>query len=245
MSGLGTLVNAAAVIAGGLVGSLFGKKINKNIRESMMRASGVAVIFIGISGALSGLLTVSVTDGTLSTDKTLLLIVSLIAGTLIGESIKIEKHVNTFGEFLKRKTKSDTDNGFVGAFVNTSLVVCVGAMAIVGAIEDGINGNHSTLFAKSLLDFIIVIAMSSTLGKGCIFAFVPIAVLQGSVTALAKFAEPFLSIGSVISDMSLVGNVLIFCVGINICFGKKFNVGNMLPSLVAAIAYSIIKYYLR
>ncbi|MBQ9946397.1 MAG: DUF554 domain-containing protein [Clostridia bacterium] len=242
MPGIGTIVNVAAVIIGGIAGMLFGKKIKEETRQSLMKAAGVSVIFIGISGALSGLL--KITDGILTTDKALMMIVSLIIGTLIGEIAGIEKRLDVFGEWLKRKTNSTEDGGFVGAFVNTSLIICVGAMAVVGAIEDGLSKNPSMLFAKALLDFLIVIIMTSTLGKGCIFAFIPIGIFQGSITALSKLIEPMLSMGTVISDMSLVGNVLIFCVGINICFGKKFNVGNMLPSLIAATIYSIINFYI-
>lgn len=245
MPGIGTIINIAAVIAGGIIGMLFGKRIKPEIRDSLMKAAGVAVIFIGTSGALSGLLRISEEDNsTLTTYGALMMIVSIISGTLIGEIIKIEKRLDRFGEWLKIKAHATEDGGFVGAFVNTSLVICVGAMAVVGAIEDGIGGDPSTLFAKALLDFLIVIIMTSTLGKGCIFAFIPIGIFQGTVTALSKFAEPLLSMGTVISDMSLVGNVLIFCVGINICFGKKFNVGNMLPSLIAAVIYSIIQFYI-
>lgn len=244
MPGIGTIVNVTAVILGGIAGLLFGKKIKEDIRQSLMKAAGVAVIFIGTSGALSGLLRVSENaDGTLTTYGALMMIVSLIIGTLSGELLKIEKKLDRFGEWLKIKTNATEDGGFVGAFVNTSLIICVGAMAVVGAIEDGISKNPSTLFAKALLDFLIVIIMTSTLGKGCIFAFIPIGIFQGTITALSKFAEPLLSMGTVISDMSLVGNVLIFCVGINICFGKKFNVGNMLPSLIVAIIYSVIGFY--
>lgn len=243
MAGIGTAVNVAAVILGGILGIIFGKKIKLGIRDSLMKVSGVAVIFIGTSGALSGLLRIT-EKGTLETDKALLMIISLTVGTLMGELIKIEKRLDKFGEWLKKKTKSTEDGGFVGAFVNTSLIICVGAMAVVGAIEDGIGGNPATLFAKALLDFLIVIIMTSTLGKGCIFAFIPIGIFQGSITALSYFLEPLFSVGSVLSDMSLVGNVLIFCVGINICFGKKFNVGNMLPSLIIAIIYSIISFYI-
>lgn len=244
MPGLGTIVNVAAVIIGGILGMLFGKKIKSEVRDSLMKTAGIAVIFIGTSGALSGLLQVSKnSDGTLTTYGALMMIISLIVGTLIGELIKIEKRLDRFGEWLKKKVNATEDGGFVGAFVNTSLVICVGAMAVVGSIEDGIGGDPTTLFAKALLDFLIVIIMTSTLGKGCIFAFIPIGIFQGSITALSKFAEPLLSMGSVISDMSLVGNVLIFCVGINICFGKKFNVGNMLPSLIVAIIYSVIQFY--
>ncbi len=245
MPGIGTVINVIAVIAGGIIGILFGKKIKLEIRDSLMKTAGIAVIFIGGAGAFSGLLKVSTGNGgTLETYGTLMMIISLIVGTLAGELIKIENKLDRFGEWLKIKCHATEDGGFVGAFVNTSLIICVGAMAVVGAIEDGIGGNPATLFAKALLDFLIVIIMASTLGKGCIFAFIPIAILQGSITALSRFAEPVLSMGTVISDMSLVGNVLIFAVGINICFGKKFRVGNMLPSLIVAIIYSVIQYYL-
>ena len=245
MPGIGTIANVAAVILGGIAGILFGKKINLAIRDSLMKAAGVAVIFIGISGALSGLLRISPdNDGTLTTEGALMMIISLIVGTLAGELLKIEKKLDRFGEWLKKKTGSAGDSGFVGAFVNTSLVICVGAMAVVGSIEDGLKGEPATLYAKALLDFLIVIIMTATLGKGCIFAFIPIGIFQGTITALSRFAEPLFATGTVISDMSLVGNVLIFLVGINICFGKKFNVGNMLPSLIVAIIYSVIIYYI-
>lgn len=243
MPGIGTIVNVIAVILGGVIGMIFGKRIKSDIRDSLMKTAGVAVIFIGVSGALTGLLKIN-SDGSLTTNGALMMIISLIIGTLIGELIKIEKRLDRFGEWLKIKAKATEDGGFVGAFVNTSLVICVGAMAVVGAIEDGIGGNPATLFAKALLDFLIVIIMTSTLGKGCIFAFIPIGIFQGTITLLSKFMEPVLSTGTLISDMSLVGNVLIFCVGINICFGKKFNVGNMLPSLIIAIIYSAISFYI-
>lgn len=243
MPGIGTMVNIAAVIIGGIIGILFGKRIKTETRNSLMKAAGVAVIFIGTSGALSGLLKIS-ENGTLTTDNALMMIVSLTVGTLIGELVKIEKRLDKFGEWLKKKVNASDDGGFVGAFVNTSLVICVGAMAVVGAIEDGISRNPATLFAKALLDFLIVIIMTSSLGKGCIFAFIPIGIFQGSITALSYFLEPVFSMGTVLTDMSLVGNVLIFGVGINICFEKKFNVGNMLPSLIVAIIYSMAEFYI-
>lgn len=244
MPGIGTIVNVIAVIAGGLAGLIFRKRIKPEIRDSLMKVSGVAVIFIGAAGAFSGILKVSQDGSSLETYGALMMIISLVVGTLLGELIKIEKRLDSFGMWLKKKAKADDDGGFVGAFVNTSLIICVGAMAVVGAIEDGISHNPATLFAKALLDFLIVIVMTSTLGKGCIFAFIPIAIFQGTITVLSTVAEPILSMGTVISDMSLVGNVLIFCVGVNICFNKKFNVGNMLPSLIVAIIYSAVNYYI-
>lgn len=241
MPGLGTLVNAAAVIAGALCGMLFGKKINESIRDSLMKILGLCVMFLGAGGAFSGMLKIN--GGKIETYGTMLLIASLTMGTLIGELIRIENGLDRFGSWLKKKVKAENDTGFTAAFVNTSLVVCVGAMAVVGAIEDGLTGDHTTLFAKALLDFLIVMIMSSTMGLGCLFAFIPITLLQGSITALSKLCEPVLSMGSVISDMSLVGSVMIFCVGVNLSFEKKFRVGNMLPSLIIAIAYSVISYY--
>ena len=132
MPGIGTIVNVIAVILGGIAGLVFGKKIKSDIRDSLMKAAGVAVIFIGISGALSGLLKIT-PQGTLSTDKALMMIISLIVGTLLGELIKIEDKLDRFGEWLKIKARATEDGGFVGAFVNTSLIICVGAMAVVHA----------------------------------------------------------------------------------------------------------------
>lgn len=241
MPGLGTIVNVAAVIAGGMIGLLFGKRIKDDIRESLMNVLGLAVIFVGISGALSHLLTIN--NGSLDTYGTLMMIISLVIGTFIGELLKIEAKLEVFGEWLKSKVNKKGDNKFVSAFVNTSLVICVGAMAVVGAVQDGISADHTTLFAKALLDFLIVIIMSSTLGIGCVFAFIPIAVFQGTLTAAASLAQPLLDMGNVINDMSLVGSVMIFCVGYNIAFGKKFNVGNMLPALVIAIIYSVCTFF--
>lgn len=243
MPGLGTIVNAAAVILGALAGMLFGRLINENIRDSLMKVLGLCVMFLGAAGAFSGMLTIN--GGSLESSGTMLMIVSLVVGTLAGELLKIENGLDRFGDWLRKKVKADGDRGFTTAFVNTSLVICVGAMAVVGSIEDGISGDHTTLFAKALLDFLIVIIMSSTMGLGCLFAFIPITILQGSITALARLCEPLLSMGTVIGDMSLVGSVMIFCVGVNLAFGKKFKVGNMLPSLIVAIVYSLISYFAR
>ena len=239
---LGTLVNVGAVIAGALIGVLLGNRIKEELRGALMKVLGLSVMFIGVAGALSRLLTVA-PDGTLATAGTMMMIVSLVLGTLIGELIDIEKWLERFGVWLRKKVHAEKDEGFVAAFVNTSLVICVGAMAVVGSIEDGLTGDHTTLFAKALLDFVIVIIMSSTMGLGCLFAFVPILLLQGSVTALARVCEPVLRIGSAIGNLSLVGAVMIFCIGVNLAFGKKFRAGNMLPALVIAVVWAVVESY--
>lgn len=244
MPGLGTIVNAAAVIAGGVLGLLFGKRINEKIRDSLTATLGLATMFVGVAGALAQMLRPGENGGT-ETYGTLMMIVSLVLGTLIGELLKLEDLLERFGDWLKKKVHAEKDAGFTAAFVNTSLIICVGAMAVVGAIQDGLTGDHTTLFAKALLDFLIVIILASTMGPGCIFAFLPIALLQGSVTALAHAAKPLLESGSVIADISLVGSVMICGVGVNLTFGKKFRMGNMLPALLVALIWSVVSMLLR
>lgn len=243
MPGLGTIVNVAAIILGAIPGMLCGKKLNTDIRNSMTSVLGLSVMFVGIVGALGGMLKVASDGVALESGGTMMMIISLALGTLVGELLKIEDRLETFGTWLRAKAHAENDTGFVPAFVNTSLVVCIGAMAVVGAIEDGLLGQHTTLFAKSLLDFLIVFMLASSMGLGCLFSFVPVGLLQGSITALAKLCEPILSYGTVIADLSTVGAVMIFAVGANLAFGKKFRVGNMLPSLIVAAVYSAVTFH--
>ncbi len=243
MPGLGTIVNMIAIVLGALLGMAVGKKIRQSVRDSLTQVLGLCVMFVGGVGAVKGLLFTPGHENLPDSYPTLMLIVSLVVGTLCGELLQIEKRLEHFGTWLKGKVKAENDVGFVPAFVNTSLVVCVGAMAIVGSVEDGLLGQYATLFAKALLDFLIVIMMASTMGIGCLFSFLPVGILQGSVTALAKLCEPLLSYGTAIDDLSAVGSVMIFAVGINLAFGKKFRVGNMLPALIVAILFSVLFTY--
>ena len=226
---LGTLINTGAVIAGGLLGITLKKGIPERCREVLMQACGVSTIFIGAGGVMSKMLTF--TDGTLETQGTMLLIFSMIIGSLMGR-------LEELGEFLKRKFHTENDSLFVEGFVTSTLVICIGAMAIVGSIEDGLTGNYSTLTAKAILDFVIVTIFASTLGKGVIFSALPLFLYQGAITCLAAIAGNFMST-ELICQLSYVGSALIFCVGVNIAFGKKFAVGNMLPALLIPIVYSI------
>lgn len=164
------------------------------------------------------------------------MIISLTVGALIGELINIEDKMERFGEWLKEKARSSGDTKFVEGFVTASLTVCIGAMAVVGSIEDGLNGDHSTLFAKSVLDFVIITVFAAAYGKGVIFSAIPVAVLQGLITLCARLIEPILTETS-IADLSCIGSMLIFCVGVNLAFGKKFKVGNMLPAVIIPIIW--------
>lgn len=237
MPGLGTLINVVFIIIGGLAGVLFGNRLSEKSRETLLLANAVAVLFIGISGALQHMFVLA-KDGTFESTGTMMLIASLALGAVLGEWIDLENRIERFGEWLKKKSGNDGDSGFVNAFVTASLTVCVGAMAIVGSIEDGASGNHSILFAKAVLDLIIVMVMAASMGKGCIFSAIPVGLLQGCVTALSVLIRPYIT-DQAMSHLSLVGSVLIFCVGVNLFWGKKVRVANLLPSLVIAVIWAV------
>lgn len=236
MVGLGTIINTAAVILGGLIGLCLKNGIKKQLQDSLMHACGVATIFIGASGALSKMLVFG--EGKIETQGTMLLVLSLVIGVALGEWLDIEKRMDGIGEKIKTAVRAQNDNHFVDGFVNVSLIICVGAMAIVGSIQDGISGDYSMLAVKAILDLIIVVIFAATYGVGAVFSAVPILVYQGSITLIAAFFGNFVS-DLIVSDLSFVGSVLIFCVGVNIAFGKKFKVGNMLPALVVPVVYRV------
>ena len=241
MPGLGTIVNAAAIVAGGLFGLLCGKFMKPRIQESLTMACGVCVIFLGTAGAMEKMLSAAA-DGSTTSGGTTTLIASLVLGALIGEIINIEAAMERFGAWLRKVSHSEGDGGFVGGFVNASLTVCVGAMAVVGSIQDGILGDHSTLFAKAVLDLINVMVMPAASGKGCIFSAIPVAIFQGTITALSKLLEPVMT-QHALDNLSLVGSVMIFCVGVNLVWGKKFRVANMLPGLVLAVVCAFLPWF--
>ena len=234
MVGIGTLINTLAVIVGGVIGMCMKNGLKKNYQEILMQACGIATIFIGASGTLAKMFVIE--DGNFSTKGTMLLIFSLVLGGLLGEAAHIEETMDSLGEKIKKAVKAEQDNQFVEGFVNVSLIICVGAMAIVGAIQDGISGDYSLLITKAVLDLVIVVVFASAYGMGAVFSAIPIFVYQGSITLLAAVGGSFLK-EAIISDLSFIGNALIFCVGVNIAFGKKFRVGNMLPALLVPVLY--------
>lgn len=232
MVGLGTLINTGAIVLAGIIGSFFGHHLKQKHQEMLMVASGISVLFIGIAGAMEGMLKVS--DSALVSGQAMLVVLSLTIGGLLGEWLGIEEGFDHFGQWLKEKSGNAKDTSFVNAFVTASLTVCIGAMAIVGAIQDGILGNPSILITKAVLDFIIILVMSTGLGKGSGFSAVPVFLFQGTITLLAQVIKPIMT-AEALANISLVGSVLIFCVGINLVFGQKVRVANLLPSILVAI----------
>ncbi len=235
MIGLGTIINVAAILAGGIIGALFGKFLKESLQSALVKSTGICVMFIGVSGALEKIMTVS--DGKLTSGGTLMMISSMAIGTLVGELINIDGLIERFGEWLKKKTGNAKDVSFVEAFVSASITVCVGAMTVVGSINDGLFGDYSILLVKSLLDFIIIIVMTSSVGKGCVFSAIPVAILQGGFTLAAKIIEPYMT-DAALHNLSLVGSILIFCVGLNLLRKNSVKVANMLPAILVAVIWA-------
>ena len=236
MIGLGTLINTGAVILGGVLGMLLKNGIAKRFEKILMQALGLATVFIGISGVLKYMLVPE--NGGMTVRGTMLLIFSLVIGALLGQLLNIESKMERLGVRLKAMARVKNDSRFVEGFVTTSLIICVGAMAIVGAMEDGLTGDSSTLVAKSLLDFVLVVILTAAYGIGSAFSAIPIFIYQGLITLIAFLFGSVISDG-LIAELSFVGNALIFCVGVNLVREKTFSVANLLPSLLVPIAVEL------
>ena len=237
MPGLGTLVNVLAILAGGILGLLFGNVLGERVQDTLRSACGISTLFLGIGGAMANML--SVENGLLTSGGTLMVVISMALGGTLGGLLDLDGRVERFGVWLRGKTGNDGDARFVDGFVTASLTVCIGAMAIVGAIQDGLYGEYGTLFTKAVLDLLIIMIMSASKGKGCLFSALPVAVLQGGVTALSRLLAPLMT-PAASANLSLVGSILIFCVGVNLIWGPKIRVANLLPALVFAVAWAFL-----
>ena len=226
----GAIINTGAIIAGGLCGHLFGKLLKERHQETLTMACGVGTLFLSVAGAMNYMLHNDLLPG----GGSMLIIACLALGGLIGEILNIENWFERFGEWLKKKTGNAKDKQFVNGFVTASLTVCIGAMAIMGSIQDGISGDWSTLGAKSILDLVIVMVMTCSMGKGCAFSAIPVLLWEGGLTLLATVIKPILT-ETALGYLSLVGSVLIFCVGVNLVWGKKIRVANLLPAVILAV----------
>ena len=213
---LGNVVNALAIILGGLIGLLIRGAIADRYKTGVMHAIGLAVIMIGLRAALSS-------------DAIVITIISMAAGTLVGEWLAIEKRLEQLGGWAEQRLASAGD-GFARGFVTASLLYCVGSMAVVGALESGLKGDHQTLMAKSMLDGITSVVLSSTFGMGVMFAALPVFLYQGGITLSAGWVKPYLS-ADLVSQVTGVGGLLILAIGINILELRRLRVGNMLPAI--------------
>ncbi|MDR3595767.1 DUF554 domain-containing protein [Clostridium sp.] len=228
---LGTIVNALAIIGGCIIGLIVKGRLTEKISSTIMNGLALCVLYIGISGALKG-------------KDTLQIIICIAIGALIGEIIDIDKLLNDLGDFIEKKVNGRRksavrDNVSISeGFVTASLLFCVGAMAVVGSLESGLQGNNSTLFAKSILDGISSIIFASSLGVGVMLSSIPILIYQGSITLLAGVLSTVLT-DTVIANMSAVGSLLIVGLGFNMLGVTKIKVANLLPAIFIPIIYGL------
>lgn len=203
-----------------------------------MMACAVAVIFLGLTGTVKEMLQIGA-DGGVTLVGTNCMLASLIGGAVIGEAIDLEDRMECFGHWLQQKTGSGGNTRFVEGFVTASLTVCIGAMAVIGSINDRLLSDPSVLFAKTVIDAVIVMIMTSALGKGCIFSAISVGIFQGIIFLLAGFLEPIMT-PAALKSLSAVGNILIFCVGTNLFGLPHVRIANLLPALVIAVVWVLV-----
>lgn len=230
MIGIGTLVNAGAIIVGTLLGVLLKNGIPEKIQDIIFKAVGISVMLIGLLGVVGN-------EG-----NSMMLVLSLVIGGVIGELLNLEGRMESLGEKVKAKFIKPGNKGsdtFVEGFVSATILFCVGAMAIVGSLNDGMLHDPSTLYTKAILDGITSIIMAASLGIGVAFSAIPILIYQGAITILASVLSGFFT-ESLIQNMSFVGNAVIFCIGLNFLFPKKIKVGNFAPALFMPILLQFV-----
>ena len=222
---VGTLINCGAIILGTVIGLLVGKRMKKSVSDTVMQGVGLCVIIIGLQGALA-------------TKNIMLMIISVAVGGALGAMLNIDGQMQKMGAFAQRKLMKNAkeNDTFAQGFVMASLVFCVGAMAVVGALDSGIRGDHSTLIAKSVLDGIASIVFASSFGIGVMLSVVPIFIYQGSIALLGTVIAPYLS-DVLVHEMSAVGSLLIMAIGMNMALSKDIKIANFLPSILIPCLY--------
>lgn len=231
---MGTLINAAAIIIATLIGIIFKKGLPERIQKGVMVSLGLGLAALSLGWFLKDFFTFE--NGELITSDDLLIIISLVIGVMIGEWIDIEERLNRWAENIEKKYHlPPLAKGFIAA----TLIFCVGAMAIVGSIQDGIYGDITTLLIKSALDFVTAMILASVLGIGVIFSAISVLIYQGAITLLAMFGAQWMT-PEIIRSLSMIGNILLIGIGINFMELKRIKVANMLPALIVPIIYHVI-----
>lgn len=218
---LGVLVNTVSVIVGSLIGVFLKKGLPERLSKSLTTAIGLAVVYIGIDGMMSG-------------ENTLVLVLSMVTGAIIGTLLDLDRRLEGLGKRIEGKFNGNGDSKISEGFVSATLLFCVGAMTIVGALQSGLSGNHETQYTKAILDFISAAILASTLGWGVMLAAVSVFVLQGSIVLLAQLAEPYLN-DYVIAEMTCAGSVLILALALNMLGITKIKLMNYLPAMFVPI----------
>ena len=235
---MGTVINVLLIIAGGVIGLFCKKAVSREIEYSIHKATGVAVLIVGVCGVLSAMLKVD-SGGKITSSGELLLVVSLALGTFLGELLKIEDRLNRFSKKIESKLKI---SNFSTGFITASMIYCIGAMAIVGSINDGLLHDSSTLVTKGIIDGITSVVLAASLGYGVIFSCLPVLVYQGALTLFASFLGNVLA-GELLNNVCMVGYCLVMCIGINFLYNsdKQIRTANMLPSLLVPVLYALVQ----
>ncbi|MEW6622379.1 MAG: DUF554 domain-containing protein [Bacillota bacterium] len=224
---LGTIVNVVAIIVGSVIGLLFGASFSKSIRSMVMQAIALSVMLIGIKMAVAS-------------EQLIIVLLSLVFGAWTGELLNIEGGLERIGKRIEDSIgKAGQGSNVAQAFATASLLYCVGAMAIMGALESGLTGSHSTLYAKSVIDGITSIMLTTTLGIGVIFSAIPVFIYQGLITVTASWMQDFLT-ESIIIELKAVGGLIILAIGLNILNITKVKVGNLLPAIIFVVLFMIL-----
>lgn len=233
----GTIVNAVAIVAGASVGLLFKKGLPKRIEENALKFVGIGVAILGLNGIIDAMITADTATGRLSDEGGILLVLSLAAGGIIGELLNIEDRLNAGGQAIEKRLGAQ---GFAKGFVSASMLFCIGAMAIVGAISDGLSHDSSVLFVKATLDGITSIVLAATLGYGVLFSAVAVLVYQGLITLCAGLLAPVLNGTALLDQICMVGYCIVLLIGTNMLGSTKVKTANLLPAMLGPVVYNFI-----
>lgn len=231
---MGTIINAAAIVIATLIGIIFKRGLPEKIQKAVMLSLGLALTALSLGWFLKDYFLIE--NGQMTSSGDLLIIISLVIGVIIGEWIDIDSRLNHWAEGIEKKySLPPLAKGFIAA----TLIFCVGAMAIVGSIKDGLYGDMTTLLIKSVLDFVTAMILASVFGIGVIFSAISVLIYQGAITLLVMTAGDLFS-SEIIRSISMVGNILLIAIGLNFLEIKRIKVANMLPALLIPIIYHII-----
>ncbi len=222
---MGTIVNSIAIVVGAMLGIFLKKGIKEQYTSTIMDGMALTVVIIGIMGAMD-------------MNNLIVVLGSIVVGSIIGEKLDLDKRLDNLGTNMEKRFGKG-DSNFSKGFIMASLVYCIGAMSILGALESGLTGNHETLYAKSVLDGVSAVIFASTFGIGVAFSAIAVFVYQGAITLLASFVKDLLT-PEVIAEMSSIGGILIMAIGINILGIKKIKIANMLPAIFIPVIYYFI-----
>lgn len=234
---IGTLVNAVAIAIGGFIGLLLKKAIKESWTASVNKAVGIAVVVLGINGVISNMVTGSAGTEKLTSSGELLVVISLIVGTIIGEMLRLNDHMEKLSKGIEKKFSV---GGFAASFMNATILFCVGAMAILGPLQDGLTGDSTILFSKAVLDGVTAIIFGATLGIGVVFSAIPVFVYQGLIALLAGFLSRYLQ-GQLLTEICSVGYAIILAIGFNFLLKDKIKILNMLPAILIPVLWFALR----